>query len=168
MPSSGTAVPIASACWPAPRPCSTRTRGRGAADIGEALKVDYLVEGSVRVGGDRVRITAQLIETRGETHLWAHSYDREYSNCLAVQSDVAAEIAVTMQRELFPPAPAAVPTRVPGAHDAYLTGRFHWNRPGLIGLRTAATYFDQALDIDPAFGRAHSSRARAYLSMAEY
>ena len=50
---------------------------RGAADIGEALRVDYLVEGSVRVGGNRVRITAQLIETRGETHLWAHSYDRE-------------------------------------------------------------------------------------------
>ena len=72
-----------------------------------------------------------------------------------MQSDVAAEIAVTMQRELFPPAPASVPTRVPGAHDAYLTGRFHWNRPGSIGLRTAATYFDQALDIDPAFGRAH-------------
>ena len=62
---------------------------RGAADIGEALRVDYLVEGSVRVGGDRVRITAQLIETRGETHLWAHSYDREYSNCLAVQTEVA-------------------------------------------------------------------------------
>ncbi len=76
---------------------------RGAADIGEALRVDYLVEGSVRVGGNRVRITAQLIETRGETHLWAHSYDREYSNCLAVQSEVAAEIAVALERELFPP-----------------------------------------------------------------
>ena len=54
--------------------------------IGEALRVDYLVEGSVRVGGNRVRITAQLIETRGETHLWAHSYDRENNNCLSVQT----------------------------------------------------------------------------------
>ena len=141
---------------------------RGAADIGEALRVDYLVEGSVRVGGNRVRITAQLIETRGETHLWAHSYDREYSNCLAVQSEVAAEIAVELKRELFPPAQAAVPTRVPGAHEAYLTGRFHWNRPGSVGLRTAVAYFDQAVAIDPGFGRAHSSRARAYLSLAEY
>ena len=51
-----------------------------------------------------MRITAQLIETRGETHLWAHSYDREYSNCLAVQTEVAAEIAVELTRELFPPA----------------------------------------------------------------
>jgi TolB-like protein/Tfp pilus assembly protein PilF len=141
---------------------------RGAADIGEALRVDYLVEGSVRVGGTRVRITAQLIETRGETHLWAHSYDREYTNCLAVQSDVAAEIAVQLNRELFPPPVREVPTRVPGAHEAYLTGRFHWNRPGSVGLRTAVSYFDQAIAIDPGFSRAHSSRARAYMSLAEY
>jgi TolB-like protein/Tfp pilus assembly protein PilF len=141
---------------------------RGAADIGEALRVDYLVEGSVRAGGDCVRITAQLVETRGETHVWAHSYDREYRNCLSVQTEVAAEIAAALQRELFPPPVAAVPTRVPGAYEAYLTGRFHWNRPGPVGLRTAVTYFDQALGHDPGFGRAHSSRARAYLSLAEY
>jgi tetratricopeptide (TPR) repeat protein len=141
---------------------------RGAADIGEALRADYLVEGSVRLGGNRVRITAQLIETRGETHLWAHSYDRDYVNCLAVQGDVAAEIAVTLQRELFPLPPTPVPTRVPGAHEAYLTGRFHWNRPGSVGLRTAVTFYDQALAIDPGFSRAHSSRARAYLSLAEF
>jgi len=143
---------------------------RGAADIGEALRVDYLVEGSVRVGGDRVRITAQLIETRGETHVWAHSYDRDYRNCLSVQTDVAAEVAVALERELFPP-PAArteAPTRVPGAHEAYLTGRFHWNRPGSVGLRTAISYYDQAIAHDPSFGRAHSSRARAYVSLAEF
>jgi TolB-like protein/tetratricopeptide (TPR) repeat protein len=141
---------------------------RGAADIGEALRVDYLVEGSVRVGGDRVRITAQLIETRGETHLWAHSYDRQYSNCLAVQSEVAAEIAVALNGELFPPPTAETPTRVPGAYEAYLTGRFHWNRSGPAGLETAITFYDQALGHDPGFGRAHSSRARALLSLSEY
>ncbi len=141
---------------------------RGAADIGEALRVDYLVEGSVRVGGTRVRITAQLIETRGETHLWAHSYDREYTNCLAVQSDVAAEIAAQLTRELFPPAVSETPTRVPGAYEAYLTGRFHWHRSGSDGLLTAITFYDQALAHDPGFGRAHSSRARAWLSLSEY
>ena len=142
---------------------------RGAADIGEALRVDYLVEGSVRVGGDRVRITAQLIETRGETHLWAHSYDREYANCLAVQADVAAEIAVQLHARAVP---AGVSRRrrraVPGAHEAYLTGRFHWHRPGSVGLRTAIDFYDQALAHDPGFGRAHSSRARAFLSLSEY
>ena len=143
---------------------------RGAADIGEALRVDHLVEGSVRLGGDRVRITAQLIETHGETHLWAHSYDRDYANCLSVQTEVAAEIAVALERELFPP-PAArseASTRVPGAHEAYLTGRFHWNRSGPTGIETAIAFYDQALGHDPGFGRAHSSRARAFLSLSEY
>ncbi len=141
---------------------------RGAADIGEALRVDYLVEGSVRVGGDRVRITAQLIETRGETHLWAHSYDRDYRNCLSIQTEVAAEIAVALTTELFPPAPSDTPTRVPGAYEAYLTGRFHWNRSGPVGIQTAIAFYDQALGHDPGFGRAHSSRARAFLSLSEY
>jgi TolB-like protein len=87
---------------------------RGAGDIGEALRADYLVEGSVRTSGDRVRITAQLIETRGETHLWAHSYDRDYRNCLTSTDRVAAEIAVALERELFPP-PAARTRRRPRA-----------------------------------------------------
>ena len=60
---------------------------RAASDIGEDLRADYLVEGSVRRDGDRVRITAQLIETRGETHLWADSFDRTLADCLAVQSN---------------------------------------------------------------------------------
>jgi TolB-like protein/tetratricopeptide (TPR) repeat protein len=141
---------------------------RGAADIGEALRVDYLVEGSVRLGGERVRITAQLIETRGETHLWAHSYDRDYTNGLSVQAEVAAEIAEVLLREIFPPACNAAPTRVPGAQEAYLTGRFHWHRSGPSGLQTAIGFYDQALTHDPAFGRAHSSRARALLSLSEY
>ena len=69
---------------------------RGASDIGEALRADYLVEGSVRREGDRVRITAQLIETKGETHLWADSYDRTMADCLAVQTEVATEIATAL------------------------------------------------------------------------
>ena len=64
---------------------------RTASDIGEAMRADYLVEGSVRRDGDRVRITAQLIETKGETHLWAESYDRSLADCLAVQTEVASE-----------------------------------------------------------------------------
>ena len=141
---------------------------RGAADIGEALRADYLVEGSMRVGGSRVRITAQLIETRGETHLWAHSYDREYRNCLSIQTEVAAEIAVALTGELFPPAANDTPTRVPGAYEAYLTGRFHWHRSGPVGIQTAIAFYDQALAHDPGFGRAHSARARALLSLSEY
>jgi TolB-like protein/tetratricopeptide (TPR) repeat protein len=141
---------------------------RGAADIGETLRVDYLVEGSIRVAGNRVRITAQLIETRGETHLWAQSYERPLTDGLAVQTEVASQIAHELTREILPTAEPAAASQIPSAYEAYLTGRFHWHRPGLVGLRTAIAYYDQAIAQDPRFGRAHSSRARAYLSMAEY
>jgi TolB-like protein/Tfp pilus assembly protein PilF len=142
---------------------------RGAAEIGEALRADYLVEGSVRQSGDRVRITAQLIETRGETHLWAESYDRELSDCLAVQTDVAAAIAHALALELLPTQngmPAI--TRIPEAYQAFLRGRYHWNRQGEQGLVEAIQCYDEALAIDPRFGKALTARARARLSLADY
>jgi len=141
---------------------------RGAADIGEALRADYLVEGSVRVAGDRVRITAQLIETAGETHLWADSYDRELSNGLVVQTEVAAEIARTLTSEILPPPPETSGTLDTRASEAYLAGRFQWGKPGDTGLVDALASFERAVAIDGQFGRAHSARARAYLLMADY
>jgi TolB-like protein/Tfp pilus assembly protein PilF len=143
---------------------------RGAADIGEALHADYLVEGSVRRDGDRVRITAQLIETAGETHLWAESYDRQLADCLAVQIEVAGEIAHALTHELFTPVREAggAATARPAAYQAYLKGRFYWNKPGYEGLRESIAFYDQALALDPAFSRAHSSRARAFMSLADY
>ena len=141
---------------------------RGAADIGESLRVDFLVEGSIRVAGDRVRITSQLIETRGETHLWAQSYDRPLTDGIAVQTEVASQMAHALTREIVPPTESTAASQIPSAYEAYLTGRFHWHRPGFVGLRTAITYYDQAIAQDPRFGRAHSSRARAFLSLSEY
>jgi TolB-like protein/tetratricopeptide (TPR) repeat protein len=142
---------------------------RGAGDIGEALRADYLVEGSVRREGDRVRITAQLIETSGETHVWAESYDRRLADCLAVQMEVASEIAHALSHELLPTSNVETAgTRHTGAYQAYLKGRYCWNKAGDTGLREAVAYYDQALRLDPVFGRAHSARARAYLSLADY
>lgn len=110
----------------------------GAGDIGEALHADYLVEGSVRREGDRVRITAQLIETRGETHLWAETYDRNLEDCLAVQAEVAAEIAHALTLELLPPpAIEQAGTRNPGAYQAFLRGRCYWNKLRVLPCRTA-------------------------------
>ena len=139
-----------------PRQCSTRMPG-AAPPIGE-LRVDYLVEGSVRVGGN-VRITAQLIETRGETHR-AHSYDRENNNCLSVQTEVAAEIAVALTGELFRRRRTmrrpGVPRRLRGDSPAASIGTAR-----VPGIQTAIAFYDQALGHDPGFGRAHSARARA-------
>jgi TolB-like protein/Tfp pilus assembly protein PilF len=145
-----------------------KNANRGAADIGEALRADYLVEGSVRVEGDRVRITAQLIETKGETHLWADSYDRRLADCLAVQMEVASEIAQALTHEILPPLPPSCCTRNERAYEAYLTGRFHWNKPGDQGLLDALARFDEAIALDATFARAHSARARVYLSMADH
>jgi TolB-like protein/tetratricopeptide (TPR) repeat protein len=142
---------------------------QGAAEIGEMLRADYLVEGSVRRAGDRVRITAQLIETKGETHVWARSYDRQLADCLAVQTEVAAEIARALTHEILPPAsPGEGDTQSPAAYQAYLTGRFHWNKPGDSGLIDSVAYYDEAIAIDPVFSKAHSARARSYLSMVEH
>ena len=83
---------------------------RTVREIGDALRAHYLVEGTVRTEGDRVRITAQLIEVRGETQLWADSFERPTSDSLLVQSDVATQIVRSVAVELLPdraPTPSA-------------------------------------------------------------
>ena len=146
-------------------------------DIGKALQVDYLVEGSVRREGDRVRITAKLVETEGETQLWADTYERNLEDCLAVQADVASHIAQALTRELFPdrrPVPAPVPAmKMPGAtnpaaYQAFLHGRFYWNQSGDDGIDKAIGFYDQAIALDGDFGKAYSARARAGVARCEY
>lgn len=137
-------------------------------DISEALRVDYLVEGSVRREGDRVRVTATLIETEGETQLWAQSYDRRLEDCLAVEADVASQIAHALTAELLPPAASRPPGTHPAAYQAFLRGRYHWNAPGDEGLDEAVRYYDQAIQLDPEFGKAYSARARAGVARCEY
>jgi len=80
--------------------------GGGAAEIGRALDADYLVEGNVRRDGDRVRITAQLIESQDETHLWANTFDRVMTDTLSLQTEVAGEIAKAVTRTLAGSVPA--------------------------------------------------------------
>jgi TolB-like protein/Flp pilus assembly protein TadD len=143
---------------------------RTAHEIGLALRAHYLLEGTVRTEANRVRITAQLIEARGETQLWAESYDRPVSDSLLVQSDVATQIVRAVAVELLPDrAPAAsTRTRNLDAYQAFLKGRFHWNRPGVEGVRECLAFYEQALTIDPQFAAAHASLARATVSAAEY
>ena len=83
-----------------------------AREIGKALGADYLLEGSVRRQGERVRITARLVETAGETHLWAETYEHHLTDSLSVQADVAARVAESLTMELAP-ADAAAPRAPP-------------------------------------------------------
>ena len=143
---------------------------RTVREIGDALRAQFLVEGTVRTEADRVRITAQLIDARSETQLWADSYERPLSDSLLVQADVATQIVRAVAVELLPdraPAPS-VPTRHVDAYQSYLKGRYHWNRPGDEGVRDALAFYERAVQLDPDFASAHGALARANAAAAEY
>ena len=139
-----------------------------AREVGEALRADYLLEGSVRREGSRLRITARLIETREETQLWSETYERGVTDYLSVQTEVATRIAASLAMELAPmpmPGPSAPDA---DAYQAYLKGRYYWNKPGDSGLDQALVFFDEGLKIAPTFAAAHAAMARAMVARAEY
>ena len=144
---------------------------KSASEIGRELSADYLLEGSVRGDGERVRITAQLIETRTEVHLWAETYDRSVGETLNMQTDVAAHIARSLAMELVPDQVdvlgRATPRRTE-AYQAYLKGRYHWNRGIVEGVQAAISYYERALALDPDFAAAHSAIARARIALANH
>ena len=142
-----------------------------AREIGEALRADYLLEGSVRRDGDRVRITARLVETAGETNLWTETYDHHLTDCLlTMQVEVAARIARSLAMELTPEVPGELrPASLDvSAYQAYLKGRYYWNKAGDEGLAQAIEYFELAIQEDPSFAAASAGLARAHVAQAEY
>src|SRR5439155_15596177 len=136
--------------------------------IGQVLRADYVLEGSVRREANRVRITAQLIETRTESQVWADTYERELSDCFLVQADVAARIAHALSLELSPDSrkPLSNGTHHTAAHQAYLKGRYHWNNSADDGLVQAISYYEHALTLDPEFACAYSALGRAHVATA--
>ena len=142
---------------------------KSASEIGRELSADYLLEGSVRGNGDRVRITAQLIDTRTEVHLWVETYDRSLGETLNVQTEVAGHIARSLAMELVPDQVDVIGRATPRrteAYQAYLKGRYHWNRGSLEGVRSAISYYERAIELDPDFAASHSAMARARISLA--
>jgi TolB-like protein/DNA-binding winged helix-turn-helix (wHTH) protein/Flp pilus assembly protein TadD len=130
--------------------------------IGKELHADYLVQGSVRRASDRVRITVQLIRVRDQTDLWAESYDRELRDVLELQDSVARTIANRIHITLTPGQQARLASRAnldPEAYEAYLKGRYYWNKRTADGLQKALIYFQQAINKDPAYGAAYSGLA---------
>src|SRR5262245_17349335 len=110
-----------------------REAPKGIAAIGRELGVDFVLEGSVRQAGDRIRVTAQLIHADDQSHLWTETYDRSWDDVFAIQSDVGARVADSLAVELLPSAaPAAAVGRAtsPRAYEQFLKGRFYWNQRG--------------------------------------
>jgi TolB-like protein/Flp pilus assembly protein TadD len=131
-------------------------------EIARELEVDAIVEGTVLRAGDRVRITAQLIDAAKESHLWAESYERDLRDVLALQSELARAIAREIRIKLTPVDQArfaeARPVD-PDAYEAYLKGRYHWNKRSGEGLKKGVQWFQQAIAKDPTYASAHMGLA---------
>jgi TolB-like protein/DNA-binding winged helix-turn-helix (wHTH) protein/Tfp pilus assembly protein PilF len=138
-------------------------------DVRRELKVDYLLEGSVRRSGDKVRITAQLIQLRDQSQVWAQSYDRELRDVLAVQADVAEAVARAVRLNLPAAGEVALASRsTPSSegYDSYLQGQYYLHRYMYSDPQKALTYFQKALTTDPGFAAAHVGLATCYLASA--
>lgn len=135
------------------------------AQIGKELGVDYVLEGGVQRDGERVRINARLIQVKDETEVWARSFQRDLGEVLALQSDVARDIAVQIQPQLAGgagPAPKAAPPVNRAAYEDYLRGRYFWNKRTVEGYEKAIEYFRKAIKEDPKDAQAYSGLADAY------
>src|ERR1700727_1720382 len=133
-----------------------------AKEIGKELNADYLVQGSVRRASDCVRISVHLIQAQNQTDLWTESYDREVKDLFAVQDSVVPSIACQIHIALTEEQKTrlANPQRTrPEAYEAYLKGRYYWNKRTAGGLQKAEHYFQQAIDSDPTYAAAYSGLA---------
>ncbi len=151
------------------RTSSMRYKGAGKSveEIGRELRVDYLLEGSVRRSGERLRISAQLIQVRDETHLWADHYDRELRDVLAVQGEVAQAVAREIQLTLSAGLQASLRRSLavdPVVFEYYLRGRYFETR----GLEKAQGFFQQVVERDPSYAPAHAALARVYVLMGNW
>jgi len=134
------------------------------AEMARELNVNHVLEGSVRRDGNRVRITAQLVDARSDTHMWSESYDRKLDDIFAVQEDIARVIAKELLTH-FEAYDIYLKGRrpvSPEAHEAYLKGLYHLNKWDVEGFAKGLEYFQQAVDMDPEYALAHAGLAEAY------
>src|SRR6202049_3662617 len=140
-------------------------------EIGRELNVDAVVEGSITRSENRVRITAQLIEAPSDRHLWAKSYERDLKDVLALQDEVARDIAEEIRIKLTPEERTrlAVARPIdPAAHEVYLRGRYWWHRRGRESELKGLQYFEQAVRLDPSYAPAWAGIADSYIVMAHH
>lgn len=135
-------------------------------EIAQELRVNAVVDGAVQLDGDRVRITARLVDAATDQQIWAEHYDRELSNVLLLQSEVARDIASQIDLELTPQQKqrlqAGARRVVPEAYQSYLLGRYYWNKRTADGLAKAGKYFQDAISKDPNYALAYSGLSDYY------
>jgi serine/threonine-protein kinase len=136
--------------------------------VAKELGIDAVVEGAVLQSGNRVRITAQLVEARSDKHLWAEKYEGELRDILALQDDVASSIATAIQGHATQGKPTIRRPVDPDAYRLYLKGMYHWDRRTAEDFQKATQYFEQAIDKDSAFAQAYSALSGIYIMLSGY
>ncbi len=142
--------------------------------IGRELGVQYALEGSVRRDANQVRISAQLIQIKDQTRLWSREYDRELSNLLALQSEIAHDIGGEIRVTLGDREPEKSVLGTAGsqgsyeAYDLYLRALYFWNKRTPEGFERAVEYFQQSIAKDPTYARAYAGLADTYVLMSGY
>ena len=140
-------------------------------EIAAALAVENVLEGSVRKSGNRIRVTAQLIDAANGYHIWSETYDRQVEDVFALQDEVSRTIAETLEVKLLGSAQQSLAPRHTGnieAYNLYLQGRYHWNRRYKGGMQAALRFFQQAREKDPTFALPYSGLADALAVLGFY
>jgi len=141
------------------------------AEIGAELQVDHILEGSVRKSGDRIRVTAQLIEVNTDTHLWSETYTRQLDDIFAVQDEIAQAIVSALKLTLTGKDQASIQsheTTSVEAYNKYLLGRHLWIQRSAEAILAATEPLNEAVSIDANFGQAWAALADAYVLIPEY
>jgi TolB-like protein/DNA-binding winged helix-turn-helix (wHTH) protein/Tfp pilus assembly protein PilF len=137
---------------------------RTAAEIGRELNVDAVVQGAVLRAGGRVRVTAQLVRTATNQNVWAEKYERDIHDVVALQDELAASVAKEIQAQVRADQAHSARAKVPSveAQEAYLKGRYFWNRRTETDYLTAISWFEEAVGYDPDYAAAYAGLADAY------
>jgi TolB-like protein/DNA-binding winged helix-turn-helix (wHTH) protein/Tfp pilus assembly protein PilF len=144
---------------------------KSAAQMASELGVDYILEGSVRRAGERLRVSAQLVQASDQTQVWAESYERGLVDTLAMEDEVAQAVAGAVRPVIVPPLASSTARASPPSadvRDACLRGRYHWNRRTGEDLLQARRDFEMAIRLDPAYAPAYSGLADVYLTLYDY
>jgi serine/threonine protein kinase/tetratricopeptide (TPR) repeat protein len=149
-----------------------KRQARDVRQIGEALNVATILDGSVRKDGNRVRITVELIGSAEGYHLWSRRFDRDLIDIFAVQDDIATAVVTMLKGKLAvdKSRPAVVTPRSQDldAYESYLEGRYHWNKRTEDELKRSVACFERAVAKDPGYAQAYAGMADAFVMLGTY
>ncbi len=137
--------------------------------IGKKLNVGTILEGSVRTSGNRLRVTAQLVNVADGYHLWSETYERDFDDVFAIQEDIAHAISDALNIDIsVDRASKQVITTNAEAYKRYMLGRHHWAKRTETSFNRAIDYFQQAIDLDPSYALAYTGMADTYMGLGTY